>query len=89
MTPAEHIDQIPIVTVSYNAPDLIEALLRTLRQFCPNPVYVIDGSRRRRIAAASRNTTSSIRLTCGWIALIDSSFNEVIVASSSSAVVRK
>jgi len=45
MTPAEHIDQIPIVTVSYNAPDLIEALLRTLRQFCPNPVYVIDGSR--------------------------------------------
>lgn len=44
--PAEpaRIDQIPIVTVSYNAPDLIEALLRTLRQFYPNRVYVIDGS---------------------------------------------
>jgi predicted O-linked N-acetylglucosamine transferase (SPINDLY family)/SAM-dependent methyltransferase len=38
------IDQIPIVTVSYNAPDLIEALLRTLRQFYTNRVYVIDGS---------------------------------------------
>lgn len=37
-------DNIPIVTVSYNSPDLIDALLRTLRQFCPNPVYVIDGS---------------------------------------------
>ncbi|SDH50056.1 MULTISPECIES: methyltransferase domain-containing protein [unclassified Duganella] len=44
--PAEpaRIDQIPIITVSYNAPDLIEALLRTLRQFYSNRVYVIDGS---------------------------------------------
>jgi len=39
-----HPHHIPIVTVSYNGPDLIDALLRTLRQFCPNPVYVIDGS---------------------------------------------
>ena len=38
------IDQIPIVAVSYNAPDLIEALLRTLRQFYTNRVYIIDGS---------------------------------------------
>jgi predicted O-linked N-acetylglucosamine transferase (SPINDLY family)/SAM-dependent methyltransferase len=38
------IDQIPIVAVSYNAPDLIEALLRTLRQFYSNRVYIIDGS---------------------------------------------
>ncbi|MBY0557555.1 MAG: methyltransferase domain-containing protein [Burkholderiaceae bacterium] len=38
------VEQIPIVTVSYNGPDLIAALLRTLRQFCPNPVYIIDGS---------------------------------------------
>jgi len=42
--PPVRIDQIPIVTVSYNAPDLIEALLRTLRQFYTNRVYVIDGS---------------------------------------------
>ncbi|MRX11239.1 methyltransferase domain-containing protein [Pseudoduganella sp. FT25W] len=44
--PAEpvRIDQIPIVTVSYNTPDLIEGLLRTLRQFYRNRVYVIDGS---------------------------------------------
>ncbi|WP_432380646.1 methyltransferase domain-containing protein [Duganella sp. P38] len=41
---AVRIDQIPIVTVSYNAPDLIEALLRTLRQFYSNRVYIIDGS---------------------------------------------
>lgn len=40
-----HIHQIPVVTVSYNSPDLIEALLRTFRQFYPNKVYVIDGSR--------------------------------------------
>ena len=38
------IDQIPIVTVSYNAPDLVEGLLRTLRRFYTNRVYVIDGS---------------------------------------------
>ncbi len=35
---------IPVVTVSYNSPDLIERLLRTLRQFYANKVYVIDGS---------------------------------------------
>ncbi|SFV13543.1 Predicted O-linked N-acetylglucosamine transferase, SPINDLY family [Pseudoduganella namucuonensis] len=38
------IEQIPVVTVSYNAPDLIDALLRTFREHYPNPVYVIDGS---------------------------------------------
>ncbi|GJI93148.1 O-linked N-acetylglucosamine transferase family protein [Duganella hordei] len=36
--------QIPIVTVSYNAPDLVEALLSSLRKFYPNRVYIIDGS---------------------------------------------
>lgn len=35
---------IPVITVSYNSPDLIEALLRTFRQFYQNKVYVIDGS---------------------------------------------
>lgn len=39
------VHEIPVVTVSYNSPDLIEALLRTFRQFYPNKVYVIDGSR--------------------------------------------
>nr|WP_315401846.1 tetratricopeptide repeat protein [uncultured Duganella sp.] len=38
------IDQIPIVSVSYNSPDLIESLLRTLRRFYTNRVYIIDGS---------------------------------------------
>ena len=38
-------NQIPVITVSYNSPDLIEALLRTFRQFYSNKVYVIDGSR--------------------------------------------
>lgn len=37
-------EQIPIVTVSYNSPDLIAALLASIRRFYPNPVYVIDGS---------------------------------------------
>lgn len=40
-----NIANIPVVTVSYNSPDLIEALLRTFRQFYQNKVYVIDGSR--------------------------------------------
>lgn len=39
-----NIANIPVVTVSYNSPDLIEALLRTFRQFYQNKVYVIDGS---------------------------------------------
>lgn len=39
------IANISVVTVSYNSPDLIEALLRTFRQFYTNKVYVIDGSR--------------------------------------------
>ena len=37
-------EQIPIVTVSYNSPDLIAALLASIRRFYPNPVIVIDGS---------------------------------------------
>jgi len=36
--------QVPIITVSYNAPDLIEALLASLRKFYPNRVAIIDGS---------------------------------------------
>ena len=38
-------NSIPIVAVSYNAPDLIDVLLRSIRKFYPNPVYIIDGSR--------------------------------------------
>ncbi|GGC07669.1 methyltransferase domain-containing protein [Pseudoduganella buxea] len=38
------VEQIPIVTVSYNSPDLIDALLASIRRLYPNPVYVIDGS---------------------------------------------
>jgi len=39
-----NIQSIPIITVSYNAPDLIAELLSTLRQHYSNKVYVIDGS---------------------------------------------
>ena len=36
---------IPIVTVSYNAPQLLQGLLVSLRRFYPhNPVHVVDGS---------------------------------------------
>jgi SAM-dependent methyltransferase len=38
------IELIPVVTVSYNAPDLIGDLLRTFRRFYNNRIYVIDGS---------------------------------------------
>ncbi|NVM79016.1 putative O-linked N-acetylglucosamine transferase (SPINDLY family)/SAM-dependent methyltransferase [Duganella sp. SG902] len=39
------IDQIPMIAVSYNAPDLIASLLSTFRQHYPhNPVTIIDGS---------------------------------------------
>ena len=38
------ITQIPIVAVSYNAPDLIETLLDSIRQFYSNKIYIIDGS---------------------------------------------
>ncbi|MDM4764983.1 bifunctional glycosyltransferase/class I SAM-dependent methyltransferase [Pelomonas sp. SE-A7] len=38
------IHQIPIVTVSYNAPELLKGLLVSLRRFYPNPVHVVDGS---------------------------------------------
>lgn len=36
--------EIPIVTVSYNSPELIRNLLASLRRFYPNPVHVVDGS---------------------------------------------
>lgn len=36
--------EIPIVTVSYNSPELIGNLLASLRRFYPNPVHVVDGS---------------------------------------------
>lgn len=38
------VSQIPIITVSYNSPDLIDILLTSLRPFYANKVYVIDGS---------------------------------------------
>ncbi len=41
-----NIDDIPFITVSYNAPDLIENLIKSTRQFYPNKIYVIDGSDR-------------------------------------------
>lgn len=38
------VSQIPIITVSYNSPDLIDILLNSLRPLYSNKVYVIDGS---------------------------------------------
>ncbi|APW41602.1 bifunctional glycosyltransferase/class I SAM-dependent methyltransferase [Rhodoferax saidenbachensis] len=37
-------ENIPVVVVSYNAPDILEILLRSFRQFYQNKIYVIDGS---------------------------------------------
>lgn len=39
-----NVQHIPIVTVSYNSPQLLSGLLTSLRKFYPNPVHVIDGS---------------------------------------------
>jgi len=39
-----NIENIPFVTVSYNAPDLINNLLSSARQFYNNKIFVIDGS---------------------------------------------
>jgi hypothetical protein len=48
-----------MIAVSYNAPDLIAALLRTFRQHYPNRVYIIDGSApemAEQIAPSARST---------------------------------
>ncbi|TFW31090.1 O-linked N-acetylglucosamine transferase family protein [Duganella callida] len=39
------IDQIPLVTVSQNAPEQVHTLLQSLRRHYSNRVYIIDGSR--------------------------------------------
>jgi SAM-dependent methyltransferase len=39
-----NIEQIPIITVSYNSPELIEILLRSIRKYYGNKVYIVDGS---------------------------------------------
>lgn len=44
---------IPIVTVSYNAPDLISDLLKSIRDFYKNRIYVIDGSDEEKANAIS------------------------------------
>lgn len=39
------INNIPIVTVSYNTPDLLGNLVRSIRGFYPeNPIHIVDGS---------------------------------------------
>lgn len=38
------IHDIDIVTVSYNAPELLQGLLTSLRRFYPNRIHVVDGS---------------------------------------------
>lgn len=35
---------IPVVTVSYNAPELLQGLLASMRRFYANPIHVVDGS---------------------------------------------
>jgi len=42
--PPPRAEQIPIIAISHNAPELIERLLRGLRRFHGNRVYIIDGS---------------------------------------------
>jgi 2-polyprenyl-3-methyl-5-hydroxy-6-metoxy-1,4-benzoquinol methylase len=45
-------NNLPIVTVSYNTPDLVCNLVRSIRTFYPaNPVHVVDGSDAAQLAA--------------------------------------
>ena len=39
-----NIQDIPVITVSYNTPDFIRNLLTSFRKQYPNPYYIIDGS---------------------------------------------
>lgn len=43
--------QIPIVVVSYNSPELIRNLLASLRRFYANPVHIVDGSSAEHVEA--------------------------------------
>jgi len=47
------ISDIPVITVSYNAPSLILQLLQSFRRFYTNKVYVIDGSNAQKAAEIS------------------------------------
>jgi hypothetical protein len=38
------ISSIPVISVSYNAPKLIEALVTSFRRYYSNKIYIIDGS---------------------------------------------
>lgn len=38
------VNKIPFVSVSYNAPDLVEKLIQSIRNFYTNDIYIIDGS---------------------------------------------
>jgi trans-aconitate methyltransferase len=45
-------NNVPVVTVSYNTPDLVGNLVRSIRAFYPaNPVHVVDGSDEAQLAA--------------------------------------
>ena len=46
-----NIHDIPVITVSYNSPELIRNLLTSVRRFYPNPYYIIDGSEPGPLAA--------------------------------------
>lgn len=39
-----NIQKIPLVSVSYNSAELVDELLRSIRQYYANPVTIIDGS---------------------------------------------
>lgn len=46
--------KIPVITISYNAPDLIQSLLASFRRFYPNPCYIIDGSEPSQLGEITR-----------------------------------
>lgn len=59
------INQIPVVTVSYNSPDLVRNLISSFRQYYTNPLYVIDGSDPEQLEQikAIKNSFENVNLT--------------------------
>jgi len=52
------INQIPVVTVSYNSPDLIGYLLSSFRRFYSNPIFIVDGSDTEELAQITETVKS-------------------------------
>jgi len=49
-----NVNQIPVISVSYNSAELIEDLLQSFRRFYSNPITIIDGSAAENVLAIEK-----------------------------------